>query len=268
MGRWALTKAVINNSQGPEPIFARQHACGAVFLLIVVLLISAILYSAISWMWDDQRLPLSKLVLQGNLHYVTAQDVQHAFSNLEHVGTFMSQDIDTLQKVVLTIPWVEHAAIRKQWPNTIKVFLTEHQVQAIWNGNALLDEHGVVFDGDIGLVEGEHVKLYGPEDSGPEVLETWRHYNPEFLQLGLNISSLVLNERRAWQIILNNGIRLELGKDSLDERIARFIFLYRDFGDKVDKISYIDLRYDTGAAVGWFQDQELEQESTDDKSDR
>ncbi|WP_373054827.1 cell division protein FtsQ/DivIB [Vibrio salinus] len=246
----------------------RKQACGVVFLIIVVLLISAILYSAISWMWDDQRLPLSNLVLQGNLHYVTAKDVQDAFSHLDHVGTFMSQDVDTLQKVVMSIPWVEHAAIRKQWPNTIKVFLTEHQVQAIWNGNSLLDEHGVVFDGDIGLIKGEHAKLYGPEDSAPEVLAAWRHYNPEFLKLGLKISSLVLNERRAWQIILDNGIRLELGKDSLDERITRFMALYRYFGNKVDKISYIDLRYDTGAAVGWFPEQEVEQESTDDKSDR
>ncbi|RQW63099.1 cell division protein FtsQ/DivIB [Vibrio viridaestus] len=258
----------MNKSQWPESAFLRRHMCGATFLFVVILLISTIVYSAISWMWDEHRLPLSKLVLQGNLQYVTATDVQKALSHLDHVGTFMSQNIDDLQKVVKTIPWVEHAAIRKQWPNTIKVFLTEHQVQAIWNGNALLDEHGTVFDGDIGLVKGEHVKLYGPENSAPEVLDAWKKYNPEFLKLGLNITSLLLNERRAWQIILNNGIRLELGQDSVDERIARFIKLYRYFGEKVDKISYVDLRYDTGAAVGWFQDQELEQESTNDKNDR
>ena len=40
----------------------------------------------------------------------------------------------------------------------------------------------------------------------------------EALNLGMSVTSLVLNDRRAWQIILDNGIRLELGKESLEER--------------------------------------------------
>ncbi|MBL4304960.1 cell division protein FtsQ/DivIB [Vibrio fluvialis] len=242
----------------------KQHAVGGCFFLVVVLLIGFLLYSTISWMWDEQRLPLSKIVLQGNLQYVSTLDVQRAFARLDHIGTFMSQDIDVLQTSVQSIPWVSHASIRKQWPDTIKVFLTEHQVQAIWNGNALLDDDGIVFDGDIGLVKEEHVKLYGPDGSAPEVLKVWRQYNSQFQAIGRNISSLLLNERRAWQIILDNGIRLELGKESLDERIARFFLLYKQLGNEVDKVSYIDLRYDTGAAVGWISEQELAQENTDD----
>ncbi|WP_315919270.1 cell division protein FtsQ/DivIB [Vibrio fluvialis] len=242
----------------------KQHAVGGSFFLVVVLLIGFLLYSTISWMWDEQRLPLSKIVLQGNLQYVSTLDVQRAFARLDHIGTFMSQDIDVLQTSVQSIPWVSHASIRKQWPDTIKVFLTEHQVQAIWNGNSLLDDDGIVFDGDIGLVKEEHVKLYGPDGSAPEVLKVWRQYNSQFQAIGRNISSLLLNERRAWQIILDNGIRLELGKESLDERIARFFLLYKQLGNEVDKVSYIDLRYDTGAAVGWISEQELAQENTDD----
>ncbi|EQB8915476.1 cell division protein FtsQ/DivIB [Vibrio fluvialis] len=242
----------------------KQHAVGGSFFLVVVLLIGFLLYSTISWMWDEQRLPLSKIVLQGNLQYVSTLDVQRAFARLDHIGTFMSQDIDVLQTSVQSIPWVSHASIRKQWPDTIKVFLTEHQVQAIWNGNALLDDDGIVFDGDIGLVKEEHVKLYGPDGSAPEVLKVWWQYNSQFQAIGRNISSLLLNERRAWQIILDNGIRLELGKESLDERIARFFLLYKQLGNEVDKVSYIDLRYDTGAAVGWISEQELAQENTDD----
>lgn len=242
----------------------KQHAVGGSFFLVVVLLIGFLLYSTISWMWDEQRLPLSKIVLQGNLQYVSTLDVQRTFARLDHIGTFMSQDIDVLQTSAQSIPWVSHASIRKQWPDTIKVFLTEHQVQAIWNGNALLDDDGIVFDGDIGLVKEEHVKLYGPDGSAPEVLKVWRQYNSQFQAIGRNISSLLLNERRAWQIILDNGIRLELGKESLDERIARFFLLYKQLGNEVDKVSYIDLRYDTGAAVGWISEQELAQENTDD----
>lgn len=234
----------------------KQHTASGCFFLMVLLLIGALLYSTISWMWDEHRLPLSQLVLQGDLHYVSTLDVQRALAELDHIGTFMSQDIDILQSRAQAIPWVAHASIRKQWPDTIKVFLTEHQVAAIWNGNALLNDKGKVFNGDIAAVKQEYVKLYGPDDSGPQVLAVWRQYNPQFQALGLTISSLLLNERRAWQIILDNGIRLELGKESLDERIARFFLLYKRLGQDAERVSYIDLRYDTGAAVGWFSEQE------------
>ena len=127
-----------------------------------------------------------------------------------------------------------------------------------------LRDCGVVFDGDVELLKEDKVKLYGPEGSGTEVLQTYRQLEPKFHKVGLAISSLVLNERRAWQIILDNGIRLELGKESLNERIGRFFLLYNKLASDSKKVSYIDLRYDTGAAVGWFSERELEQESTDD----
>lgn len=229
-----------------------QHGIGAIFLFAVITVIGSTLYSTISWMWDDQRLPLSKIVLQGDLTHVSAKDVQHAFANLEHIGTFMSQDIDVLQQSVEQIPWVSQASVRKQWPDTVKVFLTEYEASAIWNGIDMLDVHGVVFSGNVSVMEEQKVKLYGPTGTERFVLDTYRDSNAKLATLGLAISSLVLNERRAWQVILDNGIRLELGKDALDERLQRFIFLYRELGDKVSQISYIDLRYDTGAAVGWF----------------
>ncbi|GLT18536.1 cell division protein FtsQ [Vibrio zhanjiangensis] len=248
-----------------ELLLVRKHVFGGLFLLLVLLLIYSILYSTLSWMWDDERIPLSNIVLEGKLKYVSSLDVQRAFSTLPHVGTFMSQDVKVLQDTVESIPWVAHASIRKQWPDTVKVFLTEYAAVAIWNGTELLNRQGDVFNGEIQKLTDDRVKLYGPTGSNQEVLEVWQELNPKFAALNLNISSLLLNDRRAWQIILDNGIRLELGKEYLNERVERFLSLYKNLGSDSQRVSYIDLRYDTGASVGWFPGQELEQESTDDK---
>lgn len=248
---------MLNKGRGLSTLLqVKQHVASGCFFLMVLLSIGFLLHSTVSWMWDDQRLPLSQLVLEGDLQYISSREVQQAFAELEHIGTFMSQDIDVLQGQVQSLPWVAHASIRKQWPDTVKVFLTEHQVAAIWNGNALLNDKGQVFHASAAMVDDELVKLYGPEGSGSKVLGVWRQFNPQFQVLGLNISSLVFNDRRAWQIILDNGIRLELGKESLEERITRFLLLYQQLGDDAERVSYIDLRYDIGAAVGWFADQE------------
>lgn len=242
----------------------KKHAMGCMFFCLVFVVIGYLLYSTISWMLDEQRLPLSRVVVQGKLEYTSDNDIQIALSQIGDIGTFMSQNVDELQQAIIQLPWISQASIRKQWPDIIKIYLTEHQASAIWNGNALLNEFGDTFDGDIALLNEDKVKLYGPKNSSHAVLKTWRESNPLFAPLGLAIDSLVLNDRRAWQIILDNGIRLELGKESLTERIERFISLYYRLGDKTEKISYIDLRYDTGAAVGWFLEPELEQESTND----
>ncbi|KEY90558.1 cell division protein [Candidatus Photodesmus katoptron] len=244
-----------NNKKGVAPYF-QQHIIGGLFFLMVLLSIIFLLYLVLSWMWDDNRLPLSRMVLEGDLNHVTVGDIQHAFNKLESIGTFMSQDIKVLQDIISSIPWVSHAAIRKQWPDTIKIFLIEHNVEAIWNEDVLLSTKGDFFNADITQLKGKLVRLHGPKGSSQEVLDIYYKITPFLKSLGLKIHSIGLDERRAWHLILDNGIRLELGKKSLSKRINRFLRLYTNLGtDTSQNISYVDLRYDTGAAIGWFSKQ-------------
>ncbi len=242
----------------------KSHTLGGVFLLLVLLSIGYLLYLTVNWMLDEERLPLSKMVIQGDLEYISREDVQLVLSQIDNLGTFMSQDVNELQKNLNKNPWVAQAAIRKQWPDLVKIYLVEHKVSAIWNGEALLNLSGDVFHADVAELKENKVKLYGPQQSNKEVFSVWQQITPLFAPLGLNISSLVLNERRAWQVILDNGIRLEIGKESLTERVERFVSLYYQLGTETQRVSYIDLRYDTGAAVGWFPQEELEQENIND----
>lgn len=236
------------------------------FLAFVVIVIIFGLFSTVAWMRDGGRLPLSQFVLQGDLEYVQSTDVQRALSHIHSLGTFMTQDVNHLQQAIESLPWVANAAVRKQWPNTIKVFVEEHNPTAIWNGNALLNDLGDVFYADAGTLhpqDQEIVKLYGPEASSQKVLSVWRDIAPKFSNIGLEITSVVLNDRQAWQLILDNGIRLELGQDDLDERITRFVDLYRQMDEMAQQVSYIDLRYDTGAAIGWLSEEKRQVSSND-----
>lgn len=236
---------------------------GAIFLLIVILGIVILGYSTYNWMTDVKRLPLSRLVVKGNLLHVTPEDVRQKLMNDQSLGTFMTQDVNILQQDIESMPWVEKASVRKQWPDLIKVYVTEHQAGAIWNSTDLLDVKGDVFKGDASLVDQNLPKLFGPDVASHEVLDVWYSTEKSLSTIGRKMDALVLNDRKSWQIILDNGIRLELGKDSRKERLDRFVRLYQRLGDKVDQISYIDLRYDTGAAVGWLSDEKLAQESNE-----
>ena len=72
----------------------------------------------------------------------------------------------------------------------------------------------------------------------------------------MSIDELVLSERFAWQLTLNDGVTLNLGREKRIERIQRFMDAYPQIKDQSNnknnqQVDYIDLRYDTGIAVGW-----------------
>ena len=65
---------------------------------------------------------------------------------------------------------------------------------------------------------------------------------------------LVLTERYSWQLILVDGVSLNLGREDRIQRVQRFMDAYRQikaFAQDDMQVDYIDLRYDTGMAVGW-----------------
>ena len=75
---------------------------------------------------------------------------------------------------------------------------------------------------------------------------------------GLAIGELSLSERFAWQLQLTNGIELNLGRQEFMDRLQRFVDVYPLLSKQDKLIHYVDLRYDTGFAVGWQEDKESE----------
>ncbi|WP_232313479.1 cell division protein FtsQ/DivIB [Enterovibrio coralii] len=225
---------------------------GLVFLVFVILAIVWSLLRVLAWMGDEQQLPLSQIVVQGDLQHVSPADVRNAVLTLGTLKSFMLQDVDTIHEAVASLPWVANVAIRKQWPDTLKVNVTEYQPEAVWNGSRLLDTHGVVFNAKPEDVKDLHlVSLHGPEGSEEEVLQVWRELRNILAPTDYQIAALALNERRSWRIVTRDGVRIELGRESRDERLERFVGLIKDIDATGRTIQYVDLRYDTGAAVGW-----------------
>ncbi|MOA05637.1 Cell division protein FtsQ [compost metagenome] len=64
-----------------------------------------------------------------------------------------------------------------------------------------------------------------------------------------------MTARHSWQLALDNDVRLELGRDDRMGRLQRFIGLYPVLLQQAQaenkRVSYVDLRYDSGASVGW-----------------
>ena len=136
----------------------------------------------------------------------------------------------------------------------IIIYVVDQKPIAHWNGDFLINENGKAFQADIKRLVEKLPAFFGPEGSEKVALENFRNLNKLLDFSQLSIDELVLSERFAWQLILDDGVTINLGRDNRVERIQRFMDVYPQIklntkqGQQVD---YVDLRYDTGLAVGW-----------------
>ncbi len=94
--------------------------------------------------------------------------------------------------------------------------------------------------------------LYGPEGSANEVLQGYREMGQMLAKDRFTLKEAAMTARRSWQLTLNNDIKLNLGRGDTMKRLARFVELYPVLQQQAQtdgkRISYVYLRYDSGAA--------------------
>ncbi|MHA7845342.1 cell division protein FtsQ [Serratia sp. D1N4] len=257
-----MSQAALNTrdrevDNGPRRSNGTQLA-GMIFLLMVLGTILWGGWAVIGWMKDASRLPLSKLVVTGERHYTTNDDIRQAILALGAPGTFMTQDVDIIQQQIERLPWIKQASVRKQWPDELKIHLVEYVPVAHWNDLHMVDAEGKSFSVPTERLGKQKLPLlYGPEGSEQDVLEGYRAMNSMLVANKFTLKMAAMTARHSWQLALDNDVRLELGRDDRMGRLQRFIGLYPVLQQQAQaenkRVSYVDLRYDTGASVGWTQ---------------
>ncbi|MDT9587492.1 MAG: cell division protein FtsQ/DivIB [Candidatus Arsenophonus melophagi] len=234
-----------------------SYLVGKIFFLIVLNSIMLSGWMLLNWIKDANRLPISKLVITGDRHYTHDDNIREAIIlALGMPSTFMAIDVNAIYNQIKTLPWIRQVTVRKQWPDKLKIHLVEFQPYAKWNDTLFLDIEGSVFSLPESLnMQSNFLMLYGPEGSQHEVLDMYhvmqQQLTPHNFNFSIKLVSMTVG--RAWQLVLTNDIRLNIGKQDIQERINRFIALYPLLQQVTDKhIEYIDLRYSSAAAVGWL----------------
>jgi len=199
---------------------------------------------------DADALPIDAVAVKGERKFTSDQEIQMALQSLMQ-SSFFNADVVDVQRALEELPWVYHASVRREWPAKFKVTIQEQQAVAHWNGQAWLNVNGEVFDA-IGYPELTDLPmLSGPDDMAQEVLVSYGQLD-ELLKInGFKLASLRLSPRHAWQAELANGIKIELGREDKMTRIQRFINVYPTLQQSEKPVATVDLRYDTGFAVGW-----------------
>lgn len=162
-------------------------------------------------------------------------------------GTFFTFDIVRLRNAFEKLPWVRKADVRRQWPNAVEVRIEVHQVLARWGKGALVNVQGEVFEA---VHEGTLPVFSGPDGTASEVTAQYEIFRRELAAVGRTPVQVSLSPRRAWQLRLDNGMTLEVGREQVAARLARFLSAYpHTIAPLGRNAEYVDLRYANGFAV-------------------
>ncbi len=236
----------------------------AFFVAVLISLVSAAWWLS-QQVFGQENSPVNSVVVSGEMPYTQRQEVITAISEID-LGNFFEVDVNDIQKQVASLPWVYSVSVRKQWPDEVKIYVVDQTPIALWNGDFLLNQFGKAFQADTTKLRQALPQFFGPEGSELLALENYGNLNGLLEYSNLAIDELVLSERFSWQLTLNDGVMLNLGREERVERIQRFMDVYplikshikqqaqdKNNHKKQSKqaVDYIDLRYDTGLAVGW-----------------
>ncbi len=254
---------------------ALSFGLGLVFFIVVLFSLVTISWWLTQHFIGQESAPVTSIVISGEMPYSQRSDIITAIDQVD-MGNFFQVDVNEVQSYVLTLPWVYSVAVRKQWPNELKIYVVDQNPIALWNGDFLINQLGEVFQADIERINHYLPNFFGPEGSELLALENYRDLNALLDFKALKIDALVLSERFSWQLILDDGVTLNLGREERVERIQRFMDVYPIIKAQLKSkkiiekrqnqaVDYIDLRYDTGLAVGWKTVDKITQHKTQSK---
>ncbi len=199
--------------------------------------------------------PIHKVEVAGVFRRVTALDVEQIVRARLH-GGFVRANLSEVQGAIEALPWVDTARVQRQWPDEIVVHITEQEAVARWGESGLVNARGELFVRDERHVPMELPLLKGPPGAEHRVADRFFQIKPQLESAGLAIQGISVDDRGAWEIELSTGVVIRLGRREVDERIERFLKSGASLAaGRSAEISYIDMRYSNGFAVGWHSSQ-------------
>lgn len=204
---------------------------------------------AYALIWLVVRMPvfaLRQVELTGAAQHVTRAQVETIVRN-EMKGTFFTLNLPRVRRAFEKLPWVREVKLRRHWPDRLEVSVIEHVALARWGSLALVNTHGEIFHA---AYEGKLPTFAGPAGTSKEIAIQYDLFRRNFAAIGAAPVLVRVTPRRAWQVRLEGGPTIELGREDVEARLARYIDVHeRTVGALKRRIDYVDLRYAHGFAV-------------------
>lgn len=194
---------------------------------------------------------IESIEVNGPFQRVTALQIEEAVSEELNAG-FLGADLRHMQGLIQALPWVDQAAVARRWPNRVSITVTEQVPAAVWGERGLLNVRGELFVEHARHMPAELPRLSGPADHSAEVAKRYLAVRDQLIPIGLDLRSVRLDARGAWDMLLSNGIEIRLGRRDVETRTHLFVAVVADvITSRAKDIDFVDMRYSNGFTIGW-----------------
>ena len=229
----------------------RMAILAAAALLVAVTLV----WSANTFM-DAARFQINSVSIHGTAH-LGADEVRALVKGIEGQSIFRVK-LDEFQLLVADNPWVRTATLRRVFPSTVDIAITERTPMALGRMNGqlyLVDALGTIIDTagpqysafDLPIVDG----LLTDESNGTADLRRARLMERLFIDLApradlkRRVSQVDVSDPTNAIVLLNGEpARLYLGDTKFLERLQRYEEAQAGIREHVSSIDYFELRFD------------------------
>ena len=232
----------------PVPDRPQNFRWGRKVLVIIIII------SSLFWVWQKIRnpdtFPIRSVKIIGISNHINHETLRNTISPyLAHGMLWLN--IPDLENTLNQLSWVEKATLIRKWPDELFINITEQTPLAHWNNTSLLNDKGDIFTPDVATALPNLPALYGPNNTQNTVWGGYIAMNNILRPIGLKVTAASMTVRQVWEVYLNNGIHLYLGRDDVLKRLGRFVEAYSGMASQASNIQYVDLRYTQGFAVKW-----------------
>lgn len=197
--------------------------------------------------------PLAKISIQGEFEYLSKPSIQEIISESLN-GNFVDLNLVELKHEVEAHPWVYDVRLQRVWPDGLVITVIEQKPIARWGDNGFINQFGELIHVENNKTLTTLPLLFGEERLSNEIAKTYLEMARLLASGGLNLKGLQVDKKRSWELVLDDSMLLVLGNDDVIAKLQNFLLVYQQHLTGVKhKIKRVDLRYESGLAVEWYE---------------
>jgi len=217
------------------------RAVSVLFALLIVV--------AGALLWVELNREIRSVRVVGELSVAEQQEIRGAMHGSFGQG-LLGIDLASVQAAIRGLSWPRKVTVRRLWPAGLEIQVEKDLAVAAWGDEGFLTSDGRVMqfpDAPRWLP-----RFVCARSQPRQAMEVFELLNKTLESTGIEISTLRESELGEWEVELDPGVRVVLGRHDLVERMRRFRLVYeRVLHDRLERVRYVDARYANGVAVRW-----------------
>lgn len=255
----------VSKGIGAKRAFANQERAaqvkrlGRVGRTLIMLFATVLSFGTVGLLAADQlyrpdTFVIDQLKIKGRFRYLDPVLVEDQV-NKQSVGNFFSIRLPDIKQRVEALPLVQSAEVRREWPNTLLIEVKEQRPVMRWHGDRWINSQGEVITLPTNIVLDQPILLAGSDKDSKEMLENALRWSQQLQGSGLKLLGVSLTDSHAYTLniettSLPGGFDLLLGREQIEERLARFVSLFEyQYRHGNEQLERVDARYPNGLAI-------------------